>query len=352
MDFRIPLDPEILAKVARLDHFRGSFAASSIPSERADSLRQTARIESVGANCRLAGIRVTDPEVAAILMEGGGPKRDRGEVCGLESSLVWPEIQTATVLSARDLARLHAVMCGADPGDPAPSPWRVDPISREAFDSHGNALGRVFQTLPPHLVVQKSEDLITWLELELRSGAHHPLPLIATFALALSVVSPFERANGRLARVMAVRLLSRAGYQQVRYSSWERVLEERREDYFEAIDTAATRLWAGAPKIEAWIHFFLDTLDESRVRLQAALDVERKTLKLSPLQRKVMETIGMHGTVDAALLLDATGANRNTLKDNMRRLVQLGLVEKMGERRGTRYKLPPGAPAGPAGVRP
>ena len=49
--------------------------------------------------------------------------------------------------------------------------------------------------------------------------------------------------------------------------------------------------------------------------------------------------ISEHGVVDAGLLIQATGANRNTLKDNLRRLVERGLLEKSGQRRGTRYRL-------------
>jgi Fic family protein len=36
----------------------------------------------------------------------------------------------------------------------------------------------------------------------------------------------------------------------------------------------------------------------------------------------------------------ATGANRNTLKDNLRRLVDRGNLERLGQRRGTRYRIP------------
>ena len=43
--------------------------------------------------------------------------------------------------------------------------------------------------------------------------------------------------------------------------------------------------------------------------------------------------------MDAGLLIQATGANRNTLKDNLRRLVERGVLEKTGQRRGTRYRL-------------
>ena len=34
-----------------------------------------------------------------------------------------------------------------------------------------------------------------------------------------------------------------------------------------------------------------------------------------------------------------TGANRNTLKDNLRRLVDRGMLERIGSKRGTIYRL-------------
>jgi Fic family protein len=342
MEFSIPLNPGILSAVARVDHFRGTFAMASLSADRARRLREAARVQSIGASCRLSGIRVTDAEVAAILLERGGPLQDTGAVLSLDAGLEWVEADTTALLSTESLAALHAVVSGTA-SDPELGPWRVEPASREAFSSEGTALGRVFQTLPPHLIPQKTEDLLSWLEIELRSGTHHPLPLIATFLLAFMVICPFRSHNGRIARVLVTRLLLHAGYEQVRYSSWERVLEERREAYYEAYDTAETRFWAGAPNLEAWVAYLLEVIDENRARLHSVLETESKAARLSPLQQKVMETLGAHGTVDAALLLNATGANRNTLKDNMRRLVKLGLVEKMGERRGTRYRLARGS---------
>jgi predicted HTH transcriptional regulator len=83
----------------------------------------------------------------------------------------------------------------------------------------------------------------------------------------------------------------------------------------------------------------MEVLDRHRVRLESKLTLEREGLELSELQRAILAAVREHGTVDAGLLLKATGANRNTLKDNVRRLVSKGVLEKTGERRATRYRL-------------
>jgi hypothetical protein len=46
--------------------------------------------------------------------------------------------------------------------------------------------------------------------------------------------------------------------------------------------------------------------------------------------------------------MSCTGANRNTLKDNLRRLVERGMLERMGSRRGTRYRLASASASAPA----
>ena len=71
-----------------------------------------------------------------------------------------------------------------------------------------------------------------------------------------------------------------------------------------------------------------DSGDESVADLLADVN-------LAVIDRHVQEV----RDVDAALLLKATGANRNTLKDNLRRLVQRGVLQKTGQRRGTRYRM-------------
>jgi Fic family protein len=224
----------------------------------------------------------------------------------------------------------------------APSAWRAEPLHLEAFDAEGRATGRVFQTLPPHLLAEKMDDLATWLEIELRSGEHHSLLVVASFTLAFLAASPFLRGNGRMGRLMAIHLLRRAGYGYVPYASLEAVMEEMRDAYHDALDAAETRIWTGEADLSPWMRFFLEAMDRHCHRVEAKIDIERRSMELTALQRAILDAVREHGTVAASLLMAATGANRNTLKDNLRRLVDRGLIERLGERRGSIYRLASG----------
>jgi Fic family protein len=203
-------------------------------------------------------------------------------------------------------------------------------------------MGRVFQTLPPRLVPDKMEELVTWVEFELRTGEQHPILVISAFMLAFIAASPFSRGNGRMARLLAGHLLSRAGYTHVPYASLERVIEEMRDTYYDALDAAQTKLWTDESDVTPWLGFFLEALLRHRDRVAGKIDLERRALELSPLQRTILDTVREHGTAAASLLLVATGSNRNTLKDNLRRLVDQQLIERIGRRRGTFYRLATG----------
>jgi len=343
MDFPIPLSQQTLTAVARLDQLKGRWSSGTgVSQPRLDRLAEASRIQSVAASCRLAGIRVSDAEVAGLLRGDSVELRDAGEVLAYSRALDYPFPPADRVLSALDLRSLHAALAasGADPASPPPpSPWRERPHQFETFDAEGHATGRIFPTLPPRMLDEKVEDLVTWLEIELRTGERHPVLVVGTFLLAFLAASPFENYNGRMARLLAWHLLRRAGYAYLPLASLEVRMEELRETFTDAFDRAQTRLWTGESDLEPWLDYYLDVLDDHRERVEAKLELERGAAAQSPLQRRILEVVREHGDVDAGLLLRATGANRNTLKDNLRRLVDRGMLERTGQRRGTRYRL-------------
>jgi Fic family protein len=343
VDVRIPVSQEILTEVSWLDRFQGAWSArQTMSSERLRRLEEAADVQSIGSSCRLAGIRVQDTEVAALLRGERLSVLDASEILGYAAALRQPLPGPGRLLSSDDLRRLHAVMMGWAGNGSDRSPWRQSPLHREAFDAEGQTLGHVFATLPPRLVEEKTEELLTWLEFELRAGERHPVLVVATYLLYFFAISPFEKGNGRMMRLLGRHLLRRAGYDYVPYASIEREIDELRVDYYGTIATAQTRLWTGEADLEPWLRFFLQVLARHRRRVGAKMDLEREDQDLPPLQLAILETVREHGTADAALLIKATGANRNTLKDNLRRLVRRGVLERTGQRRGTRYRMAAG----------
>ena len=343
MDITLPTNPEILKLVSQLDQFRGFWASGSpVPPDRLARLHEATRVQSVAASCRIAGIRVAEAEVATVLSDGGAMTPLQVEIAGYATAIDRAFPHLGPLVTGDEIAVLNAVVMGK-PGDPpAPSPMRDAPLHLEVFDADGRALGRVLQTLPPRLLRDKIEDLVTWLELELRSSDKHPLLVVGAVFIFFTAISPYEKGNGRTARVMLPHLLRRAGYGFADYASLERVFDEMRLAYYDAIDASQTKLWTEEADLTPWLTFFLRSLSALATRLQAKVDLEVQARELPPLQRAILETIREHGTGAASLLLTATGANRNTLKDNLRRLVDRGLLERIGSKRGTFYRIASG----------
>lgn len=347
MDLTLPTSREILNAVAHLDHVRGTWSSTPpLPADRLARLQEASRIQSIGASCRLTGFHVTDAEVVAILGGETPPVGEGREILGYARAMDRPFPAGGALVTPLEFRHLNAVVLGLS-GD-EPNAWREEPIHLEAFDADGRALGRVFQTLPPRLIADKMENATTWLEYELRVGEHHPLLVIGAFYLVFVNISPFLKGNTRTGRASVGHLLRRAGFASIPFASLERIFEERREAYYEVLDASSTQLWNGGADLEPWMTFFLDSLRRHAVRVAAKIDLERGALDLPPLQRSILETVRDHGTARAAMLLTATGSNRNTLKDNLRRMVDRGLLERVGRSKGAFYRLRSGDQAGDA----
>lgn len=336
MNLTLPVTPEILARVATIDAFNGAWSAHEpIPAERLERIERAARIRATAASCRISGIPVSDIEVGAILSGESVNPGDEAEIRGYADQLAAGALPENVLISGSLLREIHGAMLGRAEA----SAWREGPLHREAFDGAGRATGQLFATLPDRYVERKTEELATWVELELRERKQHPLLVVSAFALVLISIAPFDRANGRLARVLVYRLLMRAGYRALPYAGFEVDVEARRAEYYQALVASQAGLWTDRPQLEPWLTFSLEMLDRQREHVEKKIALEREVRDYPPLQRAILETAREHGSVDAALLLRATGANRNTLKDNLRRLVHDGVLNKTGERRGTRYRL-------------
>jgi len=333
----LPVSRAARQAIVRIDRLKQAWASSvGMPSERLVLIEEAARIRSVAASCRLSGIRYSDAEVAGILQDESIHPPQAEFIRGYAAAMSWEHPDSQSLMTCDDLRRLHAVIVGRA-GEL--SDFRDHAYHPEAFDSDGQATGRVFSTLPPHMLQSQCDEMTTWLEFELRSGVRHPLPVIATFAMSVQAACPFSGGNGRLARLLIGVLLRRTGYAFAPFASIESRIEERRVDYYESYDLSRTLFWKGQASLEPWIDFVLDVLKAHALDVEAKLDLERGQAGLPPLQRAILETVREHGVVDAGLLIKATGANRNTLKDNLRRLVDRGALERTGTKRGTRYSL-------------
>src|SRR5438045_9162609 len=80
------ITPEMLALIAELDEFKGTWRAlSTLAPERLAALRKVATLESIGSSTRIEGARLSDREIELLLSRletHSFQSRDEEEVAG------------------------------------------------------------------------------------------------------------------------------------------------------------------------------------------------------------------------------------------------------------------------------
>ena len=219
------------------------------------------------------------------------------------------------------------------PTRPCPTTWRrVGP--------EGERLGVVFETATPFDTPRLMHELVDWTRDQLRGGALHALIVIAIFIVVFLKVHPFQDGNGRLSRILTTLLLLRAGYEYVPYGSLESVVEANKEAYYLALRRTQRTIGTNEPDWTPWLFFFLKALQQHKTLLARKLERERVLLGALPeLSVQLLECCREHGRLTVATARELTGANRNTVKDHLRRLTKAGHLVRHGAGRGTWYAL-------------
>jgi Fic family protein len=345
---KLVLGPDLVKLIAEIDEFKGRWEAlKTLSPDRLSALRKVATIESVGSSTRIEGAKLSDAEVEDLLSRAVSIKsfktRDEQEVAGYAEAmdLVF-EAYADMRLTENHIRQLHQTLLRHSDKD-ARHRGSYKTLSNNvvAFDADGREIGVVFETASPFETPREMETLVAWTRKTLDEEALHPLLVIAVFIAAFLAIHPFQDGNGRLSRVLTTLLLLRAGYAYVPYASLERVVEENKDLYYNALRRTQTTLKSEAPDWDPWVGFLLRSLKRQKDNLTVRLDRERiaqgSEADLPELSLQVLNALRAKERLTIAQLESITGANRNTLKVRLRELVADGRVRQRGKARATWY---------------
>ena len=163
---------------------------------------------------------------------------------------------------------------------------------------------------------------------------------MAIFIVHFLAIHPFQDGNGRLSRILTTLLLMRSGYSYVPFSSLEKIVEENKDRYYLSLRRAQSTLYTNNSKLNDWLLFFVGCLRKQISVLDSKVKTERMIAELPPLSQEIMQIIRQHGRARVRDIQIITGANRNTIKAHIKRLVERGELKKMGAGKGTWYRFP------------
>ncbi len=342
----LQITQEFLKLISDIEEFKGIWRSLGVLApDRLATLRRVATVESIGSSTRIEGSRLTDRDVERLL---GAleirefASRDEQEVAGYAGVMEliftsWQDI-AFTENHVRQLHRdllVHSEKDAWHRGD-----YKITSNSVAAFDAEGNQVGVVFETAAPYDTPRLMAELIGWVRDELELRRIHPLLVIGIWVVVFLEIHPFQDGNGRLSRALTTLLLLKAGYAYVPYSSLESIIERNKEAYYLALRRTQGTIRTQAPDWQPWVGFFLQSLYEQTRVLGRKIEREKGVLAALPRHSLlIVEFVREQGRITMREAVRVTGANRNTLKAQLRTLVIWGLLNQHGEGRGVWYDL-------------
>lgn len=342
---RIKLTQEILAKIAKIDEFKGLWQGSlRISPQILGRLKQWVIITSAGASTRIEGAQMTDEEIGRFLrgLRAKAPRsRDEQEVAGYADLIarIFDNYQTIK-LSENWILQFHSILLSFS---------EKDQLHKGKYKSANNTVVMInkygkqivlFDPTPPYLVKPEMEAIISWTNNEIQSGQIHPILVIANFIFEFLAIHPFKDGNGRISRALNNMLLLKAGYGYIPYVSLDEIIEETKADYYLALRATQKNHKTKNEDITPWLKYFLETLLEQAERARKLKDQDEPVKLLSEKQIQIFNLFEKAETLAVAKILEKLKGQipRTTIKQALFRLVGLKLLERIGSARSTRYR--------------
>lgn len=337
----------LYAALAEIDAVKNSFRLTdALLPQTIDRLTQSVIVTSTGASNRIEGNRLSDQQVEALyrnLHIRRFRTRDEQEVAGylemlsriLESHADMPLSESLILALHRDMLRY------SDKDERQRGAYKFGPNRVEAKDPDGNVIGIIFDPTPPHLTPKEMQELVAWFDWAEQESFKHPLIRIGNFVFEYLAIHPFQDGNGRTSRLLANLLLLGAGYDFTGLVSHEKLIEAQKGEYYLALNKTQSSWKSDREDIFPWMQYFLDIVRSQATKAFEIAQQDQSEYLLSEKQQALWQwaQARSEATLTRKQAIEGLGFAPRTVEATIKRLVELRKLERIGQGRGTRYRL-------------
>ena len=332
------LTPEIVSLVGKIHEYKGEQAL--FIEAKADTLTklvEIAKLQSTEASNKIEGIYTSDERLKKLVQDKTTPHtRNEQEIAGYRDVLATihdsfdyiPPKSSLILQLHRDLYKFSGASYGGNYKT-------VDNVIAET-DAQGNKSVR-FQPLPAWETPEAMDDLCRAYEEAVGQGEMDPLLLIPMFVLDFLCIHPFNDGNGRMSRLLTLLLLYRAGYIVGKYISIEKLIEESKETYYEALRQSSQKWHEEANDYAPFVRYTLGVVAaayrnfSTRVQALAASDMS----KPDRIREIIKGTLGK--ITKAEIIEQCPDISQITVQRTLADLQKSGEILKLGGGRYTSY---------------
>ena len=265
----VPLSQEMLTAARSIGESKGrqDLYARQAPGVL-ETLRSVAQVQSIESSNRIEGVVAPPDRLQALAEQKTTPvNRSEQEIAGYRDVLAEIHANAANiVLTSGVVLQFHRDLFAYLPG--SSGAWKsADNVIVDRRPDLPDATR--FSPVPAAFVPGAMDDLHTGFAAAVSGHVVDPLVGIGAYVLDFLCIHPFLDGNGRMARLLTLLLLYQAGYEVGRYVSLERVIEESRETYYEALQASSEGWHDSAHDLRPWLDYFFGVIVAAYKELEA-----------------------------------------------------------------------------------
>jgi len=169
-----------------------------------------------------------------------------------------------------------------------------------------------------------------------------PLILAGIFHKQFVVIHPFMDGNGRTVRLATKVLLSAMGLNTFNLFSFENYYNRDVSKYFENVGVKGN-YYDICQQIDftSWLEYFTDGIIDELLRVSKVLEKESITPEtiLKAHHQKILDYIKEHDFITDKIYSTLTERAKPTRNQDFNRLIDMGLIERVGKGKATIYRL-------------
>ena len=331
------LTPQTVAMMTTIHEFKGE--QNLFIESKADvltSLLEIAKIQSTEASNKIEGIYTSDERIKKLVYDKTTPRtRDEQEIAGYRDVLAtihenydYIPVNPSMILQLhRDLYKYSGAAGGG---------YKIsDNVISEQLAS-GEKRVR-FKPVSAWETPMAMEYLCKAFDETMNDINADPLLIIPMFVLDFLSIHPFSDGNGRMSRLLTLLLLYRSGYIVGKYISIEKLIEQTKETYYEALQASSINWHEEENDYAPFVNYMLGIIVAAYRDFSERVKV-LTTAKISKSDR-VRELIkSSYGPITKTEIVNkCPDISKITVERALKDLHESGRITKLGGGRGTKY---------------
>lgn len=302
-----------------------------------NSLKEMALIESAESSNRIEGVTVERNRLRPLVIGSTRPfDRSEEEIVGYRMALNWIHTDSPKIrITPETCLHLHALAQGGTSGDAGN--WKTTQNDIIEIFPDGRREVR-FRPVAPDLVPKAMEELCLSYRHAIDQQKVTPLLASTCFVLDFLCIHPFRDGNGRISRLLTLLLCYHHGYNVGRFVSLERIIEQSKADYYEALGTSSAGWHDGEHDVLPWFTFLLSTWRRAYREFENRAERNRPKhgSKTDLVEYALQSMVSPFGIADVEQLCPSV--SRDTIRLVMNRWRERGNLVMLGKGRDAKWK--------------